>query len=708
MRILTTASRRLSFDTPRRARAVAVLLAVAGLYAFAAAGPATAQGTYYADLNAAVPGLASELVQDDRLAGKKVLVNAHDFFEEGEDGRNLPLSATLRERFRRELSNRGVQVFTLPEGSEDEMVILHGRWRELSEPGDRSGPRPIELTVYLVERTAAGQQLLPAAGGRVDAVEEALLTPDLASWGRHVVKELERRVGGRGRRVVHVGDLWFDGVAEPERLQRYLVRRWLRPAFSQSRLFRLASGAGEGSGGALHMDVFVHEKDVEVVLDIEEQGVQVATADFTMTRDLIPARFLGGGTKPAPDDDLVADVEKLLRECAGHAHGGRWREAWGCYGEVLERDAGNRDAERGREEIERGYGERMRAALGRREFAQAREIVGELATLATDSARVRTRVGAWKSEIEGAERDADERRVAAEAKARRKREEAEARRKAEEERRRAEARRIAELTPEMVVIEGGCFLMGSPESETGRNDDERQHEVCVESFSIGKYEVTRGQYARFVGETGRATGDGCWTYESGGWEERSGRSWRTPGYGQEDTHPVVCVSHDEAVAYARWLSRETGRRFRLPTEVEWEYAARAGTETSRPWGDDPSRACGYANVGDRTLKERYPDWKWSIHACRDGYAHTAPVGSFEANGWGLHDMLGNAWEWTCSEWDEGYGGAEQRCASGGAGGRRVRRGGSWYNTPGGVRAAYRSRSGPGYRNYDLGFRLVQD
>ena len=117
MRILTTASRRLRFDMPRRARAMAVLLAFAGLYAFAAAGPAAAQGTYYADLNAAVPGLASKLVQDDRLAGWKVLVNAHDFFEEGEDGRNLPLSATLRERFRRELSDRGCRCSRCRKGA---------------------------------------------------------------------------------------------------------------------------------------------------------------------------------------------------------------------------------------------------------------------------------------------------------------------------------------------------------------------------------------------------------------------------------------------------------------------------------------------------------------------------------------------------------------------------------------------------------------
>ena len=250
--------------------------------------------------------------------------------------------------------------------------------------------------------------------------------------------------------------------------------------------------------------------------------------------------------------------------------------------------------------------------------------------------------------------------------------EAEARRKREqEERRRAEERRTAELFPEMVRIEGGCFRMGSPESETGRDNDERRHQLCVKAFSIGKYEVTFAEYDRFAEATGRSRPD-------------------DEGWGRE-RRPVINVSWYEATAYARWLSGETGRQYRLAKEAEWEYAARAGTETSYPWGNsvgrDRANCDGCGSRWDNT--------------------QTAPVGSFEANAWGLHDTVGNVREWTCSEYDEGYGGAEQRCASGSAG-RRVIRGGSWSNIPRWVRSAHRFRVVTGYRFYILGFRLAQD
>ena len=154
---------------------------------------------------------------------------------------------------------------------------------------------------------------------------------------------------------------------------------------------------------------------------------------------------------------------------------------------------------------------------------------------------------------------------------------------------------------------------------------------------------------------------------------------------------MVCVSHEDATAYARWLSGETGRRYRLATEAEWEYAARAGTETAYPWGNSVGR--------DRA----------NCDGCGSRWDNTqaAPVGSFETNAWGLHDTVGNVLEWTCSEYDEGYGGAELRCASG-SGGRRVIRGGSWYTRPWRVRSAYRFWNGPAVRYHYLGFRLAQD
>ena len=159
-----------------------------------------------------------------------------------------------------------------------------------------------------------------------------------------------------------------------------------------------------------------------------------------------------------------------------------------------------------------------------------------------------------------------------------------------------------------------------------------------------------------------------------------------------------------AVAYADWLSDKTGETYRLPTEAEWEYAARAGTDTARYWGADADEACRYGNVADQTAKRRWSDW--TIHNCDDGYATTAPVGRFQANEWALYDMLGNVWEWTCSAYAEDYDGSETRCQTSG-GARRVYRGGSWYSVPRSLRAANRYRNSPASRYFRLGFRLAR-
>ena len=260
--------------------------------------------------------------------------------------------------------------------------------------------------------------------------------------------------------------------------------------------------------------------------------------------------------------------------------------------------------------------------------------------------------------------------------------------------------------PEMVRIAAGCFSMGSAPSEAGRHDNEVRHPVCVEEYSISRYEVTRGQYAFFVGETGHRTSDTCHTYGDGGWSSRAGYSWRDPGYAQSDDHPVTCVSRDDALAYVTWLSERRGTDYRLPTEAEWEYAARAGSAAARHWGESAGRACTWGNVGDRTLHRRYRDWTWQVHPCDDGHVHTAPVGSYRVSLYGLHDMLGNVWEWTCSSYDPAYRSAESRCGSGERNG--VVRGGSWSNSPRWVRAAARFESRTDTRFDLVGFRLAQD
>ena len=178
----------------------------------------------------------------------------------------------------------------------------------------------------------------------------------------------------------------------------------------------------------------------------------------------------------------------------------------------------------------------------------------------------------------------------------------------------------------MVEIRSGCFQMGSPLSEKNRNNDENQQKVCVPGFVIGKYAVTFDEYDRFMAAAGRKTP------ADAGW----GRGRR----------PVINVSWHDASDYAKWLSTEMGALYRLPTEAEWEYAARAGGSTPYPWGNEIGR--NRANCG----------------GCRSQWSgETSPVGSFSANAWGLHDTVGNVWEWTCGAYDENYDGKEQQCVS---------------------------------------------
>jgi formylglycine-generating enzyme len=279
--------------------------------------------------------------------------------------------------------------------------------------------------------------------------------------------------------------------------------------------------------------------------------------------------------------------------------------------------------------------------------------------------------------------------------------------------------------PMLLVMPPGSFTMGVPageEEHEGLADRNRgrsvpQHQVTIaRPFGLGKYEVTRAEFASFVAATGHQTGDKCnaLTADLGGgfsFKETAGYTWRNPGFAQTDQDPVVCVSWDDAKAYVAWLSRETAHPYRLPTEAEWEYAARAGSPRARFWGDGTAEACRYANVRDLTFmselnKEGKPD---DHFACSDSYAYTAPVGRFEANAFGLHDMLGNVFEWTEDCWNENYTGAPADGSAWSSGDCRLRvaRGSSWNGSPRSLRAGFRSRGGTDYRYAGAGFRVAR-
>jgi len=270
--------------------------------------------------------------------------------------------------------------------------------------------------------------------------------------------------------------------------------------------------------------------------------------------------------------------------------------------------------------------------------------------------------------------------------------------------------RDCDVCPEMVVIPAGSFMMGASASDQGRNDDEGPQRLVniPRALAVGKHEVTRGQYAHFVKETGRVSG-GCMVLRTDTTPRYDpGASWRTPGFAQTDTHPVVCANWNDAKAYAAWLSRKSGKNYRLLSEAEWEYAARAGTTTAYYWGDNANNACQHANVPDHIHKTTYPRNE-SVVNCTDKHVHTSPVGSFKPNAFGLYDMTGNVSEWTEDCWNANYSGAP---ANGGAWvsgdcAHRVQRGGSWIYHPSNLRSAFRSLSSVSDRNSSFGFRVAR-
>jgi len=205
--------------------------------------------------------------------------------------------------------------------------------------------------------------------------------------------------------------------------------------------------------------------------------------------------------------------------------------------------------------------------------------------------------------------------------------------------------------PEMVVIPAGSFTMGSTVSELGNNFYTKyqlplegvRRVVNIHKFAAGKFDVTRGEWAAFVAATNRQTKGGCsWSglpqdSTKNLWDPNPKASWRNLGFHQDDSHPAVCITWDDAQDYVTWLSQKTGAHYRLLTEAEWEYASRAGTTTAYPWGDSASHE--YANYGTDTTAGV------GFATGRDKWITTSPVGSFPPNQFGLYDMQGNILQW---------------------------------------------------------------
>lgn len=281
--------------------------------------------------------------------------------------------------------------------------------------------------------------------------------------------------------------------------------------------------------------------------------------------------------------------------------------------------------------------------------------------------------------------------------------------------------------PEMVTIPTGSFMMGetreaelqygAPENVAGRLGP--VHKVTFSKpFAIGKYPITVAQFREFVEETGYDTGDSCVNQRMVEghmvYEMARGYNWRSPGFPQDDRHPVVCVSWEDGMAYAAWLSKKTAKRYSLPNEAQFEYATRAGTTTMFFWGDKKdATACLYSNQPDLAqgiamgpLAPQDPKYRFP---CNDGYGYTSPVGTYRANPWGLYDMQGNIWEHVLDCMNPDYKGAPTDGSAWMTGDcdAHPARGGSYGNAAFTAYLAMRAPRDADYRGHSWGFRVAR-
>lgn len=305
--------------------------------------------------------------------------------------------------------------------------------------------------------------------------------------------------------------------------------------------------------------------------------------------------------------------------------------------------------------------------------------------------------------------------------------------------------------PEMIVVAPGEYRMGygrkgghggaAPAPESPR------HSVKIGyAFAVGRFEVTRRQFAEFLSASGHTVSpNNCYwlNLKNFRWtSDDDSLNWKTPGFTQGDDHPAVCVTWHDAKAYAGWLSRRTGKSYRLLSEAEWEYVARAGADGQIPWSEGEIDTCRHANVWDETIRKnftlrppslsygivasksgprirdsvmnplerwRQEGWQFETHSCNDGQIYTASVGSYAANPFGLHDMIGNVWEWVEDCYNASYEDAPADGSAWDSGNCDMRpyRGGSWSTVPNDARVVRRMHRPAASRSGDLGFRVAR-
>lgn len=275
----------------------------------------------------------------------------------------------------------------------------------------------------------------------------------------------------------------------------------------------------------------------------------------------------------------------------------------------------------------------------------------------------------------------------------------------------ADVMRSGGTAPAVVVVRAGRVHVGdSPEGSRLHNWLAGFTGTIPRPLAVARTETTVANFRRFVQATGTHVPPGCWyhTVEQV-WKFAGSASWSAPGFDQTDAHPVVCVGSEEAAAYAAWLTSETGYRYRLPTEIEFEYFNRGGSAGSYSFAlSDITELCSKTNGADRSAQFAY------AYACTDGYEFTAPVGSFPPNGFGLYDTTGNVWEVTSDCWHSDYVRAAAHLLGedssdrtiGGCSGRHVVRGGSFISSPTNLLIAKRDIEN--FRSTRNGFRVVRE